>query len=480
MNVLYAAAEAVPFAKSGGLGDVAGALPIALKEQGADVRVVLPFYQEIPAELKRQASLLKEIWVPLSWRNQYCGIYSAEAGGITYYLLDNKYYFGRKGGYYGYYDDAERFAFFSKAILEMLQYIDFEVDVINCNDWQTGLVPYFLNKFYRHVNDMYAKLQTVYSIHNIQYQGVFSPDIVEYVLGVEWSEYSNGYLQFDNCVNYMKTGIEAANWITTVSPTYAAEIQEPAYGHRLDAMLRNENRKLSGIINGIDTVKNNPLTDPALTAPFSKEDMSGKALNKAELQKELGLEVREDVPLFVIISRLADHKGLDLVAAVLDDMLSGDMQLAVLGVGEKRYEDMFRSAQERYPGKAAARLMFDSKLAQRMYAGADVLLMPSQSEPCGLAQMIAMCYGTVPLVRETGGLKDTVKPFAAPDGDGTGFTFASYNAHDMLFVIRQACGMFGDREAWNKVVANGMAKDVSWTVPAKEYMKLYKKLTGKD
>ncbi|MCF0135726.1 MAG: glycogen synthase GlgA [Lachnospiraceae bacterium] len=478
MNILYAAAEAVPFAKSGGLGDVAGALPIALKNQGADVRVVIPFYQDISRTLKSQAVRLKEVWVPLSWRQQYCGVYQAEANGIIYYLLDNKYYFGRKG-YYGYGDDAERFAFFSKAILEMLQYIDFQPDVINCNDWQTGLVPYFLNKFYRNINDTYKNLQTVYTIHNIQYQGVFAPDIVEYVLGVEWSEYSNGYLQFDNCVNYMKAGIEAANWVTTVSPTYATEIQNPYYGHRLDHMLRMEKAKLSGIINGIDIEKNNPAADPALFAPYNEDDLSGKAVNKKELQEALGLEQREDVPLLVIVSRLADHKGLDLVEAVLGDILSDDVQLAVLGIGEKRYEDMFANAAAAHPGKVAAKLLFDGQLAQQMYAGADILLMPSQSEPCGLAQMIAMRYGTVPLVRETGGLKDTVKPYVAPDGDGTGFTFANYNAHDMLHVIRQAEELFKNKEEWSKVIANGMAKDVSWNVPAKEYMKLYSLLTGK-
>lgn len=478
MKVLYAAAEAVPFAKSGGLGDVAGALPIALKNQGADVRIVIPFYQDIPQSMKDKATLVKEIWVPLSWRNQYCGIYQAEANGVIYYLLDNKFYFGRKG-YYGYFDDAERFAFFSKALLEMLPYVDFAPDVINCNDWQTGLVPYFLDKFYRKGADLYKDIRTVYSIHNIQYQGSFSPDIVEYVLGVEWTEFSNGYLEFDHCVNYMKTGIESANWITTVSPTYAKEIQDPYYGHRMDSMLRMESAKLSGIINGIDIVKNDPMTDPNLVQAFSKDDLSGKAACKADVQEQLGLDVKADVPLYIIVSRLADHKGLDLVAAVINDLVKEDIQLAVLGVGEQRYEELFRNTAAAYPGKIACKLAFDSVLAQKMYAGADVLLMPSQSEPCGLAQMIAMRYGTVPLVRETGGLKDTVQPFVAPDGEGNGFTFAVYNAHDMLYVIRQAAKTYQNKEAWNRVIQNGMNRDVSWDVPAKEYMKLYSMLTDK-
>lgn len=474
MKVLYAAAEAVPFAKSGGLGDVAGALPIALKKQGADVRVVIPMYQDIPSELKNKATLIKEIWVPLSWRNQYLGIFETEANGVTYYLLDNKFYFGRKG-YYGYFDDAERYAFFSKAVLEMLQYIDFQPEVINCNDWQTGLIPYFLNKFYRDINDVYKNLQTVYTIHNIQYQGAFAPDIVEYVLGVDWSEYSNGYLQFDDSVNYMKTAIEAANWVTTVSPTYAQQIQDPAYGHRLDSMLRNEKEKLSGIINGIDTEKFDPATDKALYKNYTLETIEKKKENKKYLQKLLGLK-QVDVPLFAIISRLADHKGLDLIAEVLNEMLGDDIQIAVLGVGEPRYEELFANTAKAYPGKVAAKLMFDADLAQKMYAGADVLLMPSQSEPCGLAQMIAMRYGTVPLVRETGGLKDTVQPFIADEGTGNGFTFAEYNAQDMLYVIRQAEKTYADKKQWAKLMANGMNTDVSWDVPAKQYMALYEKL----
>lgn len=477
MKVLYAAAEAVPFAKSGGLGDVAGALPAALKGKDVDCRVVLPLYMGIPQALKEQMTFVKEMWVPLSWRSQYCGIFEAQANGVTYYLLDNERYFGRKG-FYGHYDDAERFAFFSKAILELLLNIDFAPDVINCNDWQTGLVPYYLNKFYRNADAKFSNLKVVYSIHNIQYQGVFGSEIVENVLGVEWSEYAGGYLQFDNCVNYMKTGILAADRVTTVSPTYSKEIQTPDYGHRLDGLLRQEAAKLSGIINGIDVNFFDPSRDPHLFANYSLEDLSGKKEGKRKLQEMLGLNIREDVPVIAIVSRLADHKGLDLLDAIIADLLGDDIQLVVLGVGEQRYEDLLRWAQSAYPGKVSANLMFDLDLAQKIYAGADIYLMPSQSEPCGLSQMIAMRYGTVPIVRETGGLKDTVQPFIAWEGFGTGFTFASYNAHDMLYVIRQAEETFKDKEKWAQLMKNDMTKDVSWNVPADAYIRLYNEVTG--
>ncbi len=478
MKMLYAAAEAVPFAKSGGLGDVAGALPAALRKSLVGARVVLPLYQDTPQNLKDSLTFVKAIWVPLSWRSQYCGIFEGKVGQVTYYLLDNQYYFGRKG-YYGYFDDGERYAFFSKAVLEMLQHIDFVPDVINCNDWQTGLIPYFLNKFYRKIGEPYKNLQTVYTIHNIQYQGIFPPDIVENVLGVEWSDYANGYLQFDNCVNYMKTGIEAANWVTTVSPTYSKEIQDPAFGHHLDAMLRQESPKLSGIINGIDTVKFDPETDPSLFKNYTLETIEDKVQNKLGLQRLVGLPEREDVPMIAIVSRLADHKGLDLVAAVLDDILGDDVQLIVLGVGEWKYEDLLKNAQRRYPGKVSANITFNADLAQKIYAGSDMLLMPSLSEPCGLSQLIAMRYGTIPIVRETGGLKDTVQPFVSYKGSGNGFTFAAYNAHDMLYVIRQAEATFHDKDLWHQVITNAMNTDVSWKGPAKEYLALYRKLTGK-
>lgn len=478
MKVLYVAAEAVPFAKSGGLGDVAGALPAALRASRAGVRVVLPLYQDIPQELKNSLKFEKEMWVPLAWRSQYCGIFSANVNGVVYYLLDNQYYFGRHG-LYGHFDDAERYAFFSKAVLELLQHIDFEPDVVNCNDWQTGLIPFYLNKFYRNVNECYQKLQTVYTIHNIQYQGVFSSDIVENVLGLDWNDYAGGYLQFDNCVNYMKTGILAANWVTTVSPTYSGEIQTEYYGHGLQNLLQQESAKLSGIINGIDYETNNPETDPHLFQTYSVDTLEDKKVNKAKLQELLGLPQRDDMPVIAIVSRLVDHKGLDLVAAVLDDILSDDVQLVVLGTGDWRYEELMRSAARNYPAKVSANITFNADLAQKIYAGADIFLMPSQSEPCGLSQMMAMRYGTIPVVRETGGLKDTVSPYIAWEDSGNGFTFAAYNAHDMLYVIRQAEETYHKPEEWQKLMKKAMTTDFSWSGPAKEYLALYRKLTGK-
>lgn len=476
MNTLFVASEAVPFIKTGGLADVAGALPLALQKQGVDARVVIPLYQDIPQGMKDQMTFVKVMWVPLSWRSQYCGIFQAQVEGVTYYLLDNQYYFGRKG-LYGYFDDGERFAFFAKAALELLMHIDFEPEIIHCNDWQCGLIPYYLNKFYREAGKVYESLQAVFTIHNIQYQGVFPPDIVENVLGVEWEEYAGGYLQFDNCVNFMKAGILSATAITTVSPTYALEIQNAYYAHGLQDLLYAEKQKLCGIINGIDTAAYDPSTDRRLFANYSRDNLEGKKVNKRELQNLLGLPVREDVPVIGIVSRLVDHKGFDLIAAVLNDILSDDMQLVVLGVGDWRYEEMMRSAQGAYPGKVSANILFNSDLAQKIYAGCDMLLMPSQSEPCGLSQLIAMRYGTVPIVRETGGLKDTVHPFIKETLDGNGFTFANYNAHDMLYVIRQAEETYRDPALWQKVVQNAMDTDVSWGKPAKEYFALYQKIT---
>ncbi len=478
MKVLYVAAEAVPFAKSGGLGDVAGALPAALRKKLVGVRVVLPLYQEIRQDLKDQMKFVKEMWVPLSWRSQYCGIFEAKVNGVTYYLLENQYYFGRRG-FYGHFDDAERFAFFSKAVLELLQHIDFEPDVINCNDWQTGMVPFYLNKLYRESADVYRNLKVVYTIHNLQYQGIFSPDIVENVLGLDWNDYAGGYIQFDNCVNYMKTGIMAADWVTTVSPTYSEEIQTPYYGHGLQNLLQQENAKLSGIINGIDYDGYNSETDTHLYKNYTLDTFEDKVVNKTELQKQLNLPVNPDVPMIAMVTRLVDHKGMDLVAEVLNDILADDVQFVVLGTGDWRYEELIKNAAAQFPNKVSANITFNSDLAQKIYAGADIFLMPSQSEPCGLAQMISMRYGTIPVVRETGGLKDTVIPFISWEGTGNGFTFAAYNAHDMLHVIRQAEETYRNKEQWKVVTTNAMNTDFSWNGPAREYLALYRKLTNK-
>ena len=478
MKVLYAAAEAVPFIKSGGLGDVAGALPQALRKKLVGVRVVLPLYQEIRQELKDTMTLKTEIWVPLAWRKQYCGIYEAKVNGVIYYLLDNKYYFGRKG-LYGHYDDAERFAFFSRAVLEMIPHIDFEPDVINCNDWQTALIPLYLNRFYRNEGEIYANIKTVLTIHNIQYQGVFPGSITEYVLGLSMEEFNNGYLEFDGCVNFLKTGILAADWVSTVSPTYAEELQYEFYGHGLQNILRNERQKTSGIINGIDYEAFNPETDPAIFKNYTIDTLEDKKFNKVELQELLGLPVNPDIPMIAMVTRLVDHKGLDLISAVLYSILAEDVQLVVLGTGDWVYEELFKKAQDSYPNKVSANLTFNTGLAQKIYAGADLFLMPSKSEPCGLSQMIAMRYGTIPVVRETGGLKDTVQSYNPETKEGCGFSFHDYNAHDMLNEIHRALYTYQDKEAWTKLCKNAMSIDFSWNLPARQYLALYRKITGK-
>ncbi len=476
MKVLFAASEAAPFIKTGGLGDVAGALPKALCEKGVDARVIMPLYQDIPEKWRSQMTFVKVVWVPLAWRTQYCGVFRIEHDGVTYYFLDTTSEFGRRG-LYGYCDDAERYAFFCKAVLEIIQHINFEPDVIHCNDWQTALIPVFLEEFYRKEVACCKELRVLFTIHNIQYQGIFPPEVTEYVIGMSREKYDNGWLQFDGMVNLMKAAIVSSAWISTVSPTYAQEIQYEYYGHGMQWMLRSEKEKLSGIINGIDYTVFDPKTDEHLFANYSARGPKKKELNKAKLQELLGLPVRPEVPVIAMISRLVEHKGLDLVKAVLDGILYDDVQLVVLGTGDYQYEEMFKEAQTRYPNKVSANITFNLDLAQKIYAGADIFLMPSKSEPCGLSQMIAMRYGTIPVVRETGGLKDTVQPYA--DGEGTGFTFTNFNADDMLYVIREAETLYQDKTAWKKLMKNAMSKDFSWNHPAEDYIALYEKITGK-
>ena len=421
-------------------------------------------------------TLVKVVWVPLAWRTQYCGVYTLEQSGVTYYFLDNKYYFGRRG-LYGYFDDAERYAFFCKAVLEIIQHIDFTPDVIHCNDWQTALIPVFLEEFYRNEVPCCKDIRVLFTIHNIQYQGIFPPDVTEYVFGLSREKYDGGWLQYKGSVNLMKAAIVSSAWVSTVSPTYAEEIQLEYYGHDMQWMLQQEKDKVSGIINGIDFDVFNPKTDTHLFANYSARGPKKKEINKAKLQEQLGLPVRPEVPVISMISRLVDHKGLDLVKEVLDDILADDVQLVVLGTGDYQYEEMFKEAQEKYPDKVSANITFNLDLAQKIYAGSDIFLMPSKSEPCGLSQMIAMRYGTIPVVRETGGLKDTVQPYV--DGEGTGFNFKDFSAADMLNVIRQAETLFQDKTAWKKLMKNAMNKDFSWNYPARDYIALYEKITGK-
>ena len=471
MKVLYAASEAMPFMASGGLGDVAGSLPQALRKRLIGCRVVMPLYDNITQELKDSMKFITHISVPVAWRRQYCGIFEARAGGVIYYLLDNQYYF-KRDTIYGQYDDAERFAFFSRAILEIIPHIGFKPDVIHCNDWQTALTPVYYSTMYATAPG-YENIKTVFTIHNIQYQGVYGKELLGDVLGISENDYH--LLEYDGCVNFMKGGIECADKVTTVSPSYANEILDPWYSHGLDTILNQRRFKLSGILNGIDVINYNPETDKSLWKNYSADDSEGKKENKAELQALMQLPVREDVPVISMVTRLVSHKGLDLVKAVADELLSSeDVQFIVLGSGDWQYESFFKELAARYPDKMGLWLGFVPDLAHKIYAGSDMFLMPSKSEPCGLSQMVALRYGTIPIVRETGGLRDSIQD--SGNGEGNGFTFANYNAHDMLFTIRRALKGYKNKRGWSILVDRALNCDYSWGRSANEYIKLYKGL----
>ena len=468
MKVLYAASEALPFIASGGLGDVAGSLPHALRKRLIGCRVVLPMYDTIKQELKDTMKFITHISVPVAWRRQYCGIFEAKYNGVIYYLIDNQYYF-KRDTIYGHYDDAERFAFFSRAVLEIIPYIDFKPDIIHCNDWQTALTPVYYSAMYAN-SPGYENIKTIFTIHNIQYQGVYGKELLEDVLGIPADKAS--LLEYDGCINFMKGAIECADKVTTVSPSYADEILDPWYSHGLDSILNERRYKLSGILNGIDTVGYDPATDKCIKANFSADDISGKKIDKEELQKEMGLPVKPGVPVIGMVTRLVSHKGLDLVKGILDELLAtSEMQLVVLGSGDYEYESYFRWIAEKYPDKVGLRIGFVPELARKIYAGADIFLMPSKSEPCGLSQMVALRYGTVPIVRETGGLRDSITDCG--DGKGNGFTFKSYNAHDMLDAIRRALTLYYNGD-WNELVLRALNCDFSWGRSANAYIRLYK------
>ena len=473
MKVLFASSEALPFAMSGGLADVAGALPKALRKRVIGCRVVMPLYETVSEELRSQMRFITSITVPVAWRRQYCGIFEAKVGNVTYYLLDNQYYFKRPN-LYGYYDDAERYAFFSRAVLEILPYIDFKPDIIHCNDWQTGMVPVYLDMFYK-FDPFYADIKTVFTIHNIQYQGKYGHDLLEDVLGLP--KENSDVVDYDGCVNIMKGAIMCCDKITTVSPTYSKEILDPYYSHGLDYVLKDKQDKLTGIVNGIDVDVYNPETDAMIFKNFSASDMSGKAVNKAELQKALKLPERADVPLIGIVSRLVEHKGFDLVKAVFEELLQEDVQFAILGSGEWTYETFFYEMSKKYPDKVGLKLGFVPDLAHKIYAGADIFLMPSKSEPCGLAQMVALRYGTIPIVRETGGLNDTIRD--SGDGLGNGFTFKNYNAHEMKDTILRAVDGYKNKEGWGILKNRAVSCDNSWNASAGSYIALYKELLAK-
>lgn len=466
MKILFATSECFPFAVSGGLGDVAYALPKALRQKKVGVRVVMPLYSKIPEHFRNSMKFITSISVPVAWRSQYCGIFEATYDGVTYIFLDNEFYF-KRNGMYGEFDDAERFAFFSRAVLECIPYIDFKPDIIHCNDWQSALVPVYYKLMYFN-RPGFANIKTILTIHNIQYQGQYGMDILEDVLGIP--NWAAPMVDNDGDCNMLKAGIECADKITTVSPTYAKEILDPWYAYNLQGILKSKSFKLSGIVNGIDVDVYNPETDENLAAKFSANDLSGKAKCKAALQEELGLPQKADTPVIAMVTRLAGHKGLELLKFVFDEIIARDVQFVLLGSGEEEYELFFHEKSVQYPDKFAFRCGFIPSLAHKIYAGADIFLMPSKQEPCGLAQMVSLRYGTVPVVRQTGGLADTIRD--AGD-DGVGYTFKSYNAHDMSGAIYRALGCYYNKDEWNKLVLRGINTDNSWENSANSYLKLY-------
>ena len=472
MNILYCASEALPFAMSGGLGDVAGSLPRALVEDGINCAVVLPLYGDIRQEMRDKMTYLTNFSVPVGWRNQYCGVFSAQVNGVTYYLLDNEYYFKRKG-LYGFYDDGERFAFFSRAILEMLQHIDFAPDIIHTNDWQTALVCVYLNLYYRHL-PKFSRIKTAFTIHNIQYQGKYGLELLEDVLSIGPE---NAHLvEYDGCVNYMKGAIECADKVTTVSPTYAYEIMDPWFSHGLDGLLREKAYKTCGILNGIDTATYDPATDPLIGHHFDRDSFTtGKPLCKQDLREIFHLEQNEQ-PIIGMVTRLVSHKGLDLVRHVAEYIILSGIQFVIVGNGDYMYESFFNELAAKYPGRVGVFIGFNPELAHKIYAGADMFLMPSKSEPCGLAQMVALRYGTIPIVRETGGLKDSISD--SGDGVGNGFVFSSYNAHDMLDSCLRAKAGYEFPQGWQTLVRRAMDCDFSWNTSARSYIGLYNEMVN--
>lgn len=476
VKVLYVASEAVPFVKTGGLADVAGSLPKELRQQGVDVRVMIPKYQSIAQDYKDKMKHLYDTEVQVGWRKQYCGVEYLEQNGVPVYFIDNEQYF-KRDGLYGYDDDAERFAFFCRAVLDVLPHIDFIPDVIHCNDWHTGMVNVFL-KTQHAQGELYKNIHAIFTIHNLRYQGVFPKEIVSELLNVDWDIYNNGNIEFYGAVNFMKGGIVYADAITTVSNTYAREIQYEYFGEKLDGLLRDRAQSLTGIVNGIDYDVYNPATDPHLFTNYTIDDaLQQKLANKEKLQEQLGLPIRREVPMLALISRLVAPKGLDLLTHVMEEMLAfEEVQFVVLGTGERQYEDFFKSLAWKYPKKMSANILFNDTLAHRIYASADMFVMPSQYEPCGIGQLIALHYGTIPIVRETGGLKDSVQAYNKYTGVGNGFTFANYNAHELLFAMKRAVDFYEHKNMWENIIRNAMESDFSWTASANAYKELYTRL----
>ena len=469
MKILFAAAEASPFIKVGGLGDVAGALPKALVEKGHDVRVVLPLYSSIKWEMREKCQYIQYFYFMHGWRNCYCGIFEANIDGVIYYLVDNEYYFKRRAPY-GEFDDGERFAFFSRAVLEILPQVDFFPDIIHCNDWHTAAVPVYLDAQYRW-RDGYEYIRTVFSIHNIEFQGKYGLDTLGSVFALppDWES----VVEHDGCLNLMKGAIERANAVNTVSETYANEILDPYFSFGLDTILRPRRYKLSGIVNGIDVKAFDPATDPAIAVNYDIDTRADKVENKLALQKELGLAVDPDIPMIGMVGRLTSQKGIDLMYPIMEELMKHEVQLVVLGTGYAEIEDFMRFCDAAYHDKMRAMITFSSSMAQKIYSGADLFLMPSKSEPCGLAQLISMRYGTIPVVHAVGGLKDTVVPYNPAEGTGNGVNFQSYNAWDMYDAIMRGIAIWSDPEERDQIMVNGMSGDYSWDVSADKYLKLY-------
>lgn len=478
MKVLYVTSECWPFAKTGGLGDVAYALPKALKKEGVDVRVILPKYSTIPNYLKSQLKEVAVFNVNVGWRNQYCGLLEMELNGVKFYFIDNEYYFKRdgEGAYlYGYEDDAERYTFFSNAVLEAMSILDFYPNVVHMNDWHTGMLPLLLKDKYSGI-EKYKGIKTMYTIHNLQYQGVFNQDVLGDVLALPYEHLYNGDVEYYGGVSFMKSGIVFSDKVTTVSPTYTSEIQTEFYGEGLDGLLRSKSYKLQGILNGIDYDINNPKTDKDIFVNYDAKTIDKKVENKLRLQEVLGLEKNPDIPLIGIVSRLVSQKGFDLISYIMPEIVRENVQIVVLGTGEHQYQSMFNYYDSHYSNKVSARITFDSALAQQIYAASDIFLMPSLFEPCGIGQMLAMRYGTLPIVRETGGLRDTVTPYNKYTGEGNGFSFANYNAHEMLYCIKDAVELYKDKKAWRKLMINAINTDSSWKKSAKDYIAAYNEM----
>ena len=478
MKILFAASEVAPFIKTGGLADVAGSLPQALAKEGHEVKVILPLYEGINGDWRSQMTFVKYFNVTLSWRQVYCGIFSLEREGVTYWFVDNEYYF-KRWQMYGHFDDCERFAYFSRAIIETPGQLDWAPDIIHCNDWQTALVPvYLLEEKYR--IPQLGSTKTVFTIHNIEYQGRYGDQVLEDVIGLDRSYFNEGMLAYHRDVNLMKGAIMASSFVTTVSPTYAQELRTPFYAHGLDGVINQQSGKLQGILNGIDTQLYDPAANPGLACNYTFKTLDkGKAACKQALQQAVGLQENPDVPIIACVSRLVGHKGFSLVTDALHEMMALNIQMVVLGTGDWQYEEAFRHAQSQYPGRFTAQLTYSAPLSTMIYAGADLFLMPSVSEPCGLSQMIAMRFGTIPVVRETGGLKDTVTPYNKFDGTGRGFTFSNISAGDMLWVLREAVDLYhNNKKAWRGLQKESMSADFSWTNSAKQYLDIYQRILG--